>query len=504
MKDSSDEKSLLIFRVGPYRFCSSIDRVEGIILTPTITTLPMTPKSVLGTFLFRNNIATAISLAIKTGFVPETVQQSNSQAIVTTIDSQIIGFIVDEVEDIEQAHNFSNSDVPYADFKHIAKEFKIKDGNVFFFVDFEALFRLKDPENITPLILKEHLSTNKADQQESATVPVETDKENLSAESTTKETKQAIPIFEKSAPGPTQQDRAFPDEAKSNTTSTPPQPASGEKRKKPSVTMTPKQTFAAKSTKPLQRIPKPIHQQSQTIRKQKIDTPQKTPAPQHYPVPVQTYEEAQHTTSRPSLNKIYIAVPLIVLLVTGLWSLFDTEKPLMDKRTGPVTVADKRKLIDSDASETRSSSQEADTIIKKTDTQPHATDTNEVVSPEPVEIFRVDTAEISITLERHPARSGVGITEEVTKKETAPIPPVIAPVVDAPKTLPPAGKTDMQTEFTHVVAKGDTLWAIAERYIGNPLKYKELASLSQIKDPHWIYPDDIIRIVIRKKNSSDR
>lgn len=56
-------------------------------------------------------------------------------------------------------------------------------------------------------------------------------------------------------------------------------------------------------------------------------------------------------------------------------------------------------------------------------------------------------------------------------------------------------------EFTHVVVKGDTLWHITRRYLGNPFRYPELAASSQINNPHLIYPGDVIKITVnRAKN----
>ncbi|MBT8490108.1 MAG: LysM peptidoglycan-binding domain-containing protein [Deltaproteobacteria bacterium] len=48
---------------------------------------------------------------------------------------------------------------------------------------------------------------------------------------------------------------------------------------------------------------------------------------------------------------------------------------------------------------------------------------------------------------------------------------------------------------THFVVKGDTLWDVAEHYLGDPFRYPELAAVSHIRDPHWIYPGDVIRII---------
>ena len=53
-------------------------------------------------------------------------------------------------------------------------------------------------------------------------------------------------------------------------------------------------------------------------------------------------------------------------------------------------------------------------------------------------------------------------------------------------------------EFIHIVVRGDTLWDIADHYLGDPFRYPELAALSHIKDPHWIYPGDVIRIIQKR------
>lgn len=50
------------------------------------------------------------------------------------------------------------------------------------------------------------------------------------------------------------------------------------------------------------------------------------------------------------------------------------------------------------------------------------------------------------------------------------------------------------SEVIHVVVKGDTLWAIAKKYVDDPFLYPELARLSNIKNPHRIYPGNRVRI----------
>lgn len=54
--------------------------------------------------------------------------------------------------------------------------------------------------------------------------------------------------------------------------------------------------------------------------------------------------------------------------------------------------------------------------------------------------------------------------------------------------------TSKPSPKTHKVVKGDTLWAIAKRYLGNGAKYPELAKLNKISNPNLIYPGQVIKL----------
>lgn len=55
-------------------------------------------------------------------------------------------------------------------------------------------------------------------------------------------------------------------------------------------------------------------------------------------------------------------------------------------------------------------------------------------------------------------------------------------------------ETTKEPEKTYTVKKGDTLWNIAKKELGDGTRYKEIAKLNNIANPNKIYPGQILKL----------
>ncbi|MDR0499124.1 MAG: LysM peptidoglycan-binding domain-containing protein [Holophagales bacterium] len=70
------------------------------------------------------------------------------------------------------------------------------------------------------------------------------------------------------------------------------------------------------------------------------------------------------------------------------------------------------------------------------------------------------------------------------------------------KIAPHASKWDYPKEVIiemgqelHIVVKGDTLWGMGQKYLGNSYAWPQIWEMNKwVKDPHWIYPGDPLLI----------
>ena len=68
-----------------------------------------------------------------------------------------------------------------------------------------------------------------------------------------------------------------------------------------------------------------------------------------------------------------------------------------------------------------------------------------------------------------------------------------AGLVSAPLS---AQDTTAARPTTHTVVRGDNLWDLSQKYLGNPFLWPEIYRLNRdvVEDPHWIYPGEVLRL----------
>lgn len=94
----------------------------------------------------------------------------------------------------------------------------------------------------------------------------------------------------------------------------------------------------------------------------------------------------------------------------------------------------------------------------------------------------VDCVEYSISLKEYVSQTFTMINSPITQTSTE---------SSQNSTILPETVT---IPSIYIVQKGDTLWAIAKRFLGDGSKYRELATLNNIKNPNLIYVGQEVKI----------
>jgi chemotaxis signal transduction protein len=509
MDNAQHDNSFLTFRVGPYCLAVPAVDAEAIITMPEIRSVPLTPDSVAGVFSHRGKITVVISLKRKFG-MKESDDRSAGQLIISRISTGLTAFKVDEVLDIIPASRLNFSTLPALGMLTAFDRFAVKSDKIILRTDFELLYRLEDSEEL-------------ADSLKSLTSALKPkpDPDNLLPD-------ENIPISESNSQ--TSVEERAEQESIIHSTSHDSSHSTG----KPSDIDTEKvskQIFKTAGNRPARKA---IPYKARTVQR-------KPPTGHRLPPNRQTIYEQPKRYLRLAVAGILI-ITIIFISMIWLWPGSDKDRKIAyrseepaanhsgDVSTRPPDLS--QHLLADDTSKRLTDTvdvlEDKDDEIAKTekpaDTDLIASETEEInigavkedntdlpKPEESKEVLRIETGDFTLTIERPKSKKTEPKPQPEQKSDLEDEKSQILKLEKQPllKTEQPQAEkidgtilmpaTAERTEIMHFVVKGDTLWDIAARYLGDPFLYPELAKLSRINDPDLIYPGDLIRIIIKKQ-----
>jgi len=490
-----------------------VDAVEAetILEAPKINSVPMAPKSIAGVFSYRDSLVVVVSLHCKFG-LPDLEPRSSGQIILARIDNELKGFLVDEVLDILENTELTWQAFPNLAPNRICSHTVIRDESIFFHTDFKSLFAAPDSEEFGSFLASvagNSQDTGPADDNSQKKSPSKPQKPATDSQAKEKE---ESPFNQRSVTQPELATAAAKAEKKRSGTHHFPKPTKTTRgRISAGVDSGGAKNWSSENLNHPHPAPG-LNSRRQVASVHRV-TSRRTPQPARWD------RQGRVENSGLGWQKLAASLLLIIGIAAGcawLWptngssqksfltadvsassdsfaqvpeasalneiennnSLKSTPgtsakppEPLENKSPPVPAVSAPEKVVDRPADiASRKIEPVDDESLPDKSQVPHSSPPDTRVVKE---VLRIDTEDFILTIERPEPASG----NEAVKKTLA------------------KWTTD---EFIHIVARGDTLWDIADHYLGDPFRYPELAALSQIKDPHWIYPGDVIRI-IRKK-----
>jgi len=431
--NSNNFPVLLTFEVGPFRLCASPVSVVGIIEPPELVRLPGTGRAQLGVFFHGRRTALTFDLHHLLGLGVR-VGSDRGLLIIVEIEHQLAAFRVDRVCDTPEIINAEWREAPAALAAGVVERLCRVENTLHLFVRFERLLDAK-PADVGLLLRQLGEDDSLAEMANTVQpAPAEFSEPAVSG-----------PPVEAETPPP-EPGRAPVNEARGRTA------APVVQYESPGRTGTTATRF-----RPTRQAPAGASGGSRpvTVTERLFD----------YGHTAVTNDIA--TPVRQSA-KGAIAFAMIVVAVASwlIWEMLGS------------SPGERRQLA------SRNPATEHTTETPMITIQPVAYTRETVARPAPAKSFSVLTADFEVIVDRGAKPVPTGVPD--VQPDATRLPP--------PKTL---ATQPAWEEMEHVVVKGDTLWDITRRYIGDPFRYPELARLSQIRNPDLIYPGD--RVKIRKK-----
>ena len=549
------QQSLLTFRVGPVLCCAPSLPVRSIITPPKLTQTPGSDSSQPGIFKHGSHIVKVLDLRKKFG-IDQAEQTQPGNLIITIFEKESFAFWVDQILDVFDFPSEGWGNIPAAIPRGIFTRTLLLNNKIHLYSEFENLATIQDlgylkhyiqqlkeqnekkaePKKVdTPIILKSSNTVSESKKETVTTISPPTtnnDKpEKYLGTSHIASASKNKTIIESKVLSNT-------DTLKEKTSSTierrPPPRTPIQKNntlKKASVKTTNQNTKA----EPIYRKPEPIKHTSVINKSSPTSSLTKQPhVPEfkkiktHTPQP-ETQENINDEESS-SVGLILFFLILFGMLGTGIYFFLpekitttsEHEKQIVEDSSDfilqptpqepseiPKVMLETKPAKEAIVETSINKSAINKTTIEETLIQKPTTEETNALSQNEKEIqddlYRADISqqnnEITITLHQ-PISSVENISEKEkvveqkieveTKEETIADSPVEP--LKIKEVSPPIAKEKIINEVVHTVVKGDTLWAIAKKYVNNPFLYPELARLSNIKNPHRIYPGNRVRI----------
>lgn len=437
---------LVTFVIGPYRLCGPILPVRRMITPPRLTHVPLSKPTAAGVFLFEGRIALGFDLHHSFGLASRR-NSGDGLLIVTDISAGVVAFWVDEVLDVSPATDFSWRTAPPLLEGGVAEQFASDSKQqLFLYVTYERLFR----EEANALIAAASVSAPvKAPDSVLVPVRVEQEKVQLIAQP------ELMPSIEVDTRNETA--LAAANNIKKSLLTAPVRairsaaaavrPMLARKR----ATAMGSRFHAMNTQISEHRARAALLRDTMTqttIRPELADYAATTIASE--PAVEANFPQANardtHRNLKPAI--IIVLLPLLASFIYWAWPEQKNIKGIAERQA--TVVAQYSSPVPAPAA------------------TPAPEQTRE---PEPAQTARAD--------QKMEVKAGdFVITVESPPKQT-----VAAPAAEK-----------QSEQIIHTVRRGDTLWAISRRYLGNPYLYPEVARLSMIANPNLIHPGDIVRI----------
>lgn len=504
------EQSLLTFRVGPVLCCAPSLPVRSIITPPKLTHPPGADSSQPGIFKHGSHIVKVLDLRQKFG-VDKKQQTQPGNLIVCIFEKESFAFWVDQILDVFDFPSKGWGNIPVAIPRGVFTRTLLLNKKIHLYSELENLATINDlgylESYIQQLQQQDEIKAIKKVDTKSASSKTSTINKNSD-----QETKTAKAIKATSSP--------LSKTTKQNQITPITQPVKKEystgilkntlpKKKSPAVVSTQTTKILKTPSNDSNKISAaPISPHEKNIKKQEKILPVTSNTASAKPNPKNNHEIKHVPPKDSSMGFIIFFLIIIILLGVGFYYfLFDkntfnskyknsknVEKivPVQTEEYIPIEVmpteieknttvkpldmdnAVENQTIESETKEYKAEISQRDNEITITVHAPLAIDKNQIEETKttiskPDKIKDKEKIESTVT----------DISVEILKPEE-----IAQPVIEK----------KIIKEVIHTVVKGDTLWAIAKKYVKNPFLYPELARLSNIKNPHRIYPGNRVRI----------